>query len=256
MEINNTLASMLKAEAELISKYQEIKAQGFVRSNRAHNTGVGKTFEDLAGIRENNVAGPDYEHMEVKSYRELSKAFVTLFTKSPDHPNGANTLLRTTFGYKDSAHGINRLHTSFFATTYNNCKKMYGFRLVPDDSTEKLFISVKDILNDRIVSKDAFFHYATLRSNVDLKTTHLALVAASCRSTADYEEFHFNKFKLLRGKGFERFLMLVKEGKIRFDIRMGFHKSGAKFGQTHDHGSGFRINKRNIADMFDTVYED
>ena len=39
-----------------------IKEKGFVESHRKHNTGIGKTFEDLIGIVENNNALADYKY--------------------------------------------------------------------------------------------------------------------------------------------------------------------------------------------------
>ena len=45
-----------------------IKEKGFVESHRTHNTGIGKTFEDLIGVVENNNALADYEDvLELKS---------------------------------------------------------------------------------------------------------------------------------------------------------------------------------------------
>ena len=46
--------------------------------------GIGKTLEDLLGIKENNFPGPDGITTELKSARKNSKSMLTLFTKSPD----------------------------------------------------------------------------------------------------------------------------------------------------------------------------
>jgi len=43
----------------LITKLQAIKALGFVKTHRAHDTGIGKTLEDLLEIKENNLRLPD-----------------------------------------------------------------------------------------------------------------------------------------------------------------------------------------------------
>ena len=64
-----------------------IKSKGFVSSNRVHDTGIGKTFEDLMNIAENNIKNADYKGvLELKSKRALSESMVTLFTKSPTFP--------------------------------------------------------------------------------------------------------------------------------------------------------------------------
>src|SRR3989338_2425166 len=72
-----------------------IKKNGFIESHRTHNTGIGKTFEDMIGIVENNSSLADYQGiLEIKSKRDLSKSMLTLFTKSPSSPKGANSYLR------------------------------------------------------------------------------------------------------------------------------------------------------------------
>ena len=45
---------------------------GFVESHREGDTGIGKTLEDLLGITENNIAGPDFATYELKSARKDS----------------------------------------------------------------------------------------------------------------------------------------------------------------------------------------
>jgi len=44
---------------ELIEKLKELKRRGFVRTHRRGDTGIGKTLEDVLGIQENNVPGPN-----------------------------------------------------------------------------------------------------------------------------------------------------------------------------------------------------
>ncbi|MBT9145461.1 MAG: hypothetical protein DDT42_01332 [candidate division WS2 bacterium] len=51
---------------ELINKLKSIKEMGYVKTRRAGNTGIGKTIEDLLGINENNVPGPNAAMIELK----------------------------------------------------------------------------------------------------------------------------------------------------------------------------------------------
>ncbi len=39
----------------LKERLEEIKARGFIKTHRAHDTGIGKTLEDLLHIKENNI---------------------------------------------------------------------------------------------------------------------------------------------------------------------------------------------------------
>jgi len=63
-----------------------------VRTHRSGNTGIGKTLEDLLGIEENNIPGPDGAMIELKSSRKSATSMMSLFTKSP-LPKSANTEL-------------------------------------------------------------------------------------------------------------------------------------------------------------------
>lgn len=45
---------------KLKEQLEKIKALGFVKTHRAHDTGIGKTLEDLLGIKENIIVLPDF----------------------------------------------------------------------------------------------------------------------------------------------------------------------------------------------------
>ena len=49
----------MKTFDELVEGIKELKERGFVKTHRSNDTGIGKTLEDLLGIKENNFAGPD-----------------------------------------------------------------------------------------------------------------------------------------------------------------------------------------------------
>ena len=72
--------------SELIKKLKKIKEMGWIRTHRDGNTGVGKTLEDLLGITENNIPGPNAAMIELKSARKNVSSMLTLFTKSPLPP--------------------------------------------------------------------------------------------------------------------------------------------------------------------------
>lgn len=74
-----------------------------METHRAGNTGIGKTLEDLLGIEENNVPGPDAVGVELKSTRRSSNNLTTLFTKEPprDERRLWNQELVRELGYVD-----------------------------------------------------------------------------------------------------------------------------------------------------------
>jgi hypothetical protein len=60
---------------EFIERLKKIKAMGWIKTHRAGPTGIGKTLEDLLGIDENNIAGPDHKLFELKSARKIYNPF-------------------------------------------------------------------------------------------------------------------------------------------------------------------------------------
>ena len=107
---------MKSNKEKIIESFYAIKGLGYVQSNRKNNTGIGKTFEDYVGVLENNLDTPDLAGFEIKSHRIASQSYVTLFTKSPSFPRGANNYLKDTYGepYQDDL-DLKSLHTSIFA---------------------------------------------------------------------------------------------------------------------------------------------
>ncbi|MBI5391271.1 MvaI/BcnI restriction endonuclease family protein [Candidatus Woesearchaeota archaeon] len=229
-----------------------IKAKGFVPSNRAHDTGIGKTFEDSIGIVENNNFLADYAGvLEIKSKRELSKSMLTLFTKSPSNPKGVNSYLREKYGSPDTAAGgMKTLHTTFSALKFNTFVNKYGFRLEVDKKYRKLFVLVKDLTTGGIVDKDIWYDFDTLKEIIEMKCQHIAFISAKSKKENGKEYFAFTNVVLLKNLTFERFARSVAEGLIEYDIRIGVYRSGKHKGKTHDHGSGFRVKKGNLNKVF------
>lgn len=238
---------------QFIEKFNEVKEMGFVHSRRSHNTGIGKTFEDLIGVDENNKSHPDFGNIEVKSQRNYTSSYITLFTKSPTNPPGVNRVLRDNYGIASSKHpDLMKLHTSMF-THFNRCYDRWGFRLYPDDTNNRLHIQVKNLLTDEMEDIDVWYDYDVLRQIIEKKLHILAFVQAETRTSNGWEEFHFTHCTICYKCEFDVFMNLIKNDMIMYDIRIGSYKSGKNFGKPHDHGSGFRIRKENLPKAFQRI---
>jgi len=62
--------------------------------------------------------------------------------------------------------------------------------------------------------------------------------------------FHYDSAKVFLNIDFDKFINELKSGNIQFDIRIGVHKSGPNYGKPHDHGSGFRVKKENLINLY------
>ena len=240
-----------------IKDFHRVEQLGFMPSHRKSNTGIGKTYEDLLGVAENNLKEPDLHGFEVKSQRAYSGSYVTLFTKSPTMPRGANAILKDKYGSQDEKYPkINVLHTSIFANSFNNHKSGFRFSLEINYHEDKLYLLVAD-QNCNVIDRTTYWTFSVLQKCLTDKLSRLAYVSAETRRNGNnQEEFHFNKAKIFSGlKSFQTFLDLLEEKKIMFDIRIGAYKTGTKKGKPHDHGSGFRIQKDNMNELYDFIEE-
>ena len=154
----------------IIDKFKEVKKLGFVPSHRKNNTGIGKTFEDYVGVVENNLDEPDLAGFEIKSHREESQSYVTLFTKSPNFPLKANAYLNNKFGtpYENNP-ALNRLHTSMFASRFNTSKEKFSFRLINDRNVRLLRIGIYDINTKALIDSNVGYTYDCLEKILNKK---------------------------------------------------------------------------------------
>lgn len=219
---------------ELLDRLHKVEKMGFIQTHRSGNTGIGKTLEDLLGIEENNVAGPDGETTELKAGRKNAASMLTLFTKSPQPPK-INSVLLNELGYPDKEGSTKKvLHTTINANDYNTLKGGTGLKIdVKDDRIE--IDSPKLKQNSDVPTP--FWDKPTLQDRFEKKYIELLYVKADSKGSGSNEEFHFNEAWLMKGFDFENFVKLLQEGTLLVDIRIGQYPDG----RPHDHGTGFRI---------------
>ena len=242
--------------ADFLLKIEKIKQRGFESSHRKGPTGIGKTLEDLLGITENNIAGPDFSTYELKAGRKDSASMLTLFTKSPE-PKGANNRLLEKCGYAQR-----KVPRDYRQLTLNGKKKVYAEIPIEEKelhstvdaikpNSQNLVLKIKGnrlyIWNDKGV--EAYYENETLKEAFEKKYHKLVYVLAEHKKEKGKEYFWYNEAYLLDGFSFERFSELVKQGILKVDIRMGHYSDG----RPHDHGTGFRIMPKYLPQCFKTI---
>lgn len=222
---------------EFKERFLEIKNMGWVKTHRAGTTGIGKTLEDLLGIQENNIQGPDFGRYELKSMRKNANSMLTLITKSPDEPKSANTYLRLNYGYSSHAYDNNEkvLHSTLSATRFTPIANT-GHSLKISCTIDK--INIIDETNSIVAS----WLISNLKEVMNRKLSdQFVFVRASSRGAGADEEFLFDEAYLLDGFNSQSIIDLVNQGEIFVDLRIGQYHNGPNKGKTHDHGTGFRI---------------
>jgi hypothetical protein len=241
---------------EFQHRIAQIKEMGYVPTHRKGDTGIGKTLEDLLGIMENNIAGPDFATYELKAGRKESVSMLTLFTKAP-LPASANKRLLEVFGYaqRKVPRGYKQLSLAGKEVDESNIpvedKELHVTvdALKPNSVGLKLGVREKKLFIENDRSVEAYWDNDTLRESFERKYHKLVYVLADHRIEGDKEHFWFNEALLLDGFSFERFSELVLEGKLKVDIRIGHYPDG----RLHDHGTGFRILPKYLPQCFKTT---
>lgn len=227
---------------ELKRLFKKIQAMGYVESHRSGDTGIGKTFEDLLGKEEDNLANPDFKDIEIKSQREATNSMITLFTKSPDYPKKANTFLRKNFGNISSKHGNKKiLHTTVNAINYNTHISGNDFKIDVDYELNRLVLKVRNHENKKELLSNVYWSFDKIENKLKKKLKYIAYVTAVEKKEHNKTYFKFTDIKLITGLTLKKFLKAVEKGDIIVDIRIGVYKTGKNKGKTHDHGTGFRI---------------
>jgi len=241
---------------EFISRMKEIKEMGFVQSHREGPTGIGKTLEDLLGITENNIAGPDFSIYELKSARRDSVSMLTLFTKAPQ-PKGANQELLRAFGYRQRKRLVGYRQKTLNGKAIDESdvpiedKELHVTvdSLKPNNVGLKLEVEKGkiNIVNPKGV--EAYYDEDTLKIAFEKKYHRMIYVLAESKREKRKEFFWYNEAYLLDGFSFQNFAKLVQEGKMKVDLRIGHYPNG----RLHDHGTGLRILPKYLPECFEKI---
>jgi len=225
-------------EKELVKKLKVIKDKGFIKTRRAHDTGIGKTLEDLLGIKENNLRLPDVGDVELKAKRLDSMSMLTLATKSPE-PRGVNKILFENYKYLDEENCYS-LHCTVCGSKFNP----QGF---------KLNIADRKLILENTNNIKAYWPISIFDSVLSSKSGKILLVFAETRGErkTSSERFHYVEAYLLSGLSMKKFQNAIRNDKLKVDIRIGSYRSGESKRKYHDHGTGLRIDKRNLLELFD-----
>ena len=224
---------------EVTHKLRQIRDKGYIKTHRAHDTGIGKTLEDLLGISENNIRLPDIGEIELKAKRIESGSMLTLATKSP-LPMGVNRVLFDNYKYLDD-YGYYNLHS----TVYGSRPNSLGFRVT--------------LVKDKLVLENpknivAYWPISVFDDTLRSKSDRILLVFAQTKGERKtiHEHFLYSEAYLLSNLNRDKFVAAIANDKLKVDIRIGVFRSGKRQGQYHDHGTGFRIHKTDFLHLFDS----
>jgi hypothetical protein len=188
------------------TKFDLLKEKGWVKSKRKGPTGVGKTLEQLLGIKENNIALPDLGSVELKAHRIGSSSLITLFTFNRKAWKMNPLAAIKKYGTKDENGRLGMYFT--MARTPNSM----GLLLFVDSKT----ISVRHV-SGKIIAE---WQLETLARWFMQKVPGLVLVSAFSEMRGTTEWFKYERAQLLTETSPDIMRNQLLSGNVLFDIRM------------------------------------
>lgn len=259
------LQTPLLTKDELIKRFKEINALGWVENKRGKNDGaVGNTLEDLLGIPENNLPIPNAAEWELKAQRSNTTSLVTLchLEPSPRAAKLVSNLLLPNYGWKHAQAGNKYpLNEKSFRQTLNGVSVTdRGFSIRINNEERKIEItfdsknvsenhkewlkSVADRTGLGPLPVTPYWGFNDLYLKIGTKLTNCFFVKADTKKENGKEYFYYNSVLMLKTVNMQCFIESIKQGLIYvdFDARTG-----------HNHGTKFRIRYNNIPKLYQSV---
>ncbi len=219
---------------EFKQKFKKLRNKGFVPSLRNGSTGIGYTFEKLLGLKENNLALPDIENIEIKAHRDNSNSLITLFTFNNKVWQIKPLEAIKKYGSKDKDGRLGMYYT--MSLTPNNA----GLFLTINDRE----IFVQHISGEII----ATWQLSNLAERFKQKIPALLFISAHTEERDGKEYFHFYRAQLMRETSPELLADLFKTGNLLVDLRLHEKETSAR-----NHGTGFRTYEDKLSLLFQKI---
>ena len=246
-------------ESQIISlknKFQEIKNLGWIKSVSKGNNAVGITFEKLLGIEQNELEIPDYNGIEIKTKRNQSKSYITLFSCKPEGKYYHEVeRIKDTYGYPHKIYTQYKvLNNSVFASKKNKIGVNYYFKLHINRKDLKIYLLVYS-RGGKLLESNVFWDFDVLREKLYRKLKIMAYVKAMSKKSkiTNEEYFKYIKMEVYLLKNFDIFIDLIETGIIRVNFKLNIETKLEKFGRIHDHGTSFDILEENLNLLYDKM---
>jgi hypothetical protein len=241
-------------------EFRRIKSLGYIPNVKtdANDGGAGNTFEEHLGVKENNLKEPDFEGFEVKTKKNYlkSKSPISLFTLRPSHPLDGDNYMRNNWGVPDSRYeDVLCFRTSLYAHRWSIVYTESKFKVEVNRAEEKIYI-VKAGLDEEVNDRTVYWTFGDVHKGAK-KLQNLFLVDADVKEINGKIHFHYTSATVyLDYRGDDNFINLLEQGLIRYDNRLGVHGPDTDHpGTPHNHGGGFRLDKKLVHKLYDTVIE-
>ena len=224
---------------QLLHKFDEISQMGWIHTLREGDTGVGYTFESLAGIEENNDKRADFRGIEIKSKvrsgRGKSEGKTNLFQQAPVWAQKLSSLERLKLIGYPRADGRYACHSQVTMKPNH-----LGLVLLVQPAASKVDMK-------KTTTPVGFWTYHTLENRLNEKHSRAAFVKADSRGKGAEMEYCYRELVYCERPGISNFIALVDSGHIVFEFLMHEEENGT----VRNHGYPWRLKSQSLlSDLF------
>ena len=252
LELNNRLfwdniklplTSIPDTALDLLEKMKAIAGQGYIKTLKSGDTGVGYTIETLLGIIANSSRKPDYKGIEIKSYR-AGQGRSNKFDLFSCVPNWGLSNLKSSkdIVFKRGQYNEERSRWQLYHTIEAVKPNSYNLMLEVDND----YLHQGYVENGKF-EMDVTWEMATLLSRLSTKHSQTFWVAASTRGKGKSEEFQYRSVNYTVEPDLLKVQVMIEAGEITVDYLIYEKK---KRGSVGDHGYKFKIKPKYLELLF------
>lgn len=205
--------------SELLGRFDDVNARGWIRTLRRGDTGLGYTFESLIGIRENNDKRADFRGIEVKC--KLAKesgtpsAKTNLFQQGPIWTDRRTAIDRLRAIGRLRPDGTYACHSQ---VTVNRNNLGLLLKSVADEEKIDLLSQSETI---------GYWPYALLSRRLREKHSRAVFIKVKARGGEHEREYLYLELVYCERPSIERFVELIGSKNIVFEFLMKEDRQGA-----------------------------
>ncbi|MCC6423228.1 MAG: hypothetical protein IT447_07085, partial [Phycisphaerales bacterium] len=226
--------------AQLLEKFDTVKAKGWVKTMRAGDTGIGYTFETLLGIKENNDQTADYQGIEIKckgarADGHLGAGKINLFQAAPIWADKLTARQRIRELGARGNNGLFACHSQV-TTIPNNLDLL----LAVMDQQEKVDLQKQS----RMLGH---WPYESLQNRLIEKHSRAVFIKARTQGKGVDMQYQYEELVYCDRPDIRRFIKLLMQDKIVFEFTMRERSNGT----VRNHGYPWRLSRADfLGDLF------
>lgn len=248
-DINNSIK-------DLVTNFNRISQKGWFLKKSFDDGEVGNKFESLLGKSTDNLQVPDFYGIELKTKKINSyDNYITLFNAVPYGKDFFEIdRLKKEYGYPDSdLKDCNVLNGDIFCKTKNRIGVKFYFQSQIDNINQRINLLIYNRFG-KLIDNCTFWPFEIIKEKIYFKVQYLAIINVRTKFEKGRQYYKYENIEIFKVKDFESFIKAIQNDYIRIQLKIGVFKSGKRFGQTHDRGTGFQINQKYINYVYDKIY--